>query len=194
MAGALAEGGDGKLEVAFVCLGGEGGTLHLDPMSSGDELRVEIEARMGKSKRSRIRLKLFNQCREIAKEDLLADHLQEGNDGLLEVQVMKQFDHVIPEYGHCAICTSCHLCSWNSKRGPQKKRCCYDREADVRRHQSGLNCACGLGDSVCIFCGVCAQCEDDSHCSLERLTTLPTPAKEIAELLEMYRRSDAKSE
>eukprot|EP00439_Symbiodinium_sp_Y106_P022703 s173_g2.t2 len=109
MAGAVAAGGDGNLEVAFVCLGGEGGTLHLDPMSSGDELRVAIQVRMGESKRSRIRLKLFNQCCEIAKEDLLADHLQKANDGLLEVQVMKQFDHVFPEYGHCAICTSPEL-------------------------------------------------------------------------------------
>eukprot|EP00439_Symbiodinium_sp_Y106_P015203 s173_g2.t1 len=68
MAGAVAAGGDGNLEVAFVCLGGEGGTLHLDPMSSGDELRVAIQVRMGESKRSRIRLKLFNQCCEIAKD------------------------------------------------------------------------------------------------------------------------------
>mmetsp|Transcript_72288 Transcript_72288/g.172623 ORF Transcript_72288/g.172623 Transcript_72288/m.172623 type:complete len:195 (+) Transcript_72288:40-624(+) len=194
MAGAVAAAGDGKLEVAFVCLGGEGGNLSLDPMSSGEELQAALQARMGDSKRSRIRLKLFNQCREIAKEDLLADHLQEGNDGLLEVQVMKQLDHVIPDSGHCAICTSCHLCSWNSKHGPQKKRCCYDMESDGRQHQSGQNCQCGLGDSVCIFCGVCKQCEDGSHCSLERLASLPTPAKDVAKLLEMYRSSDAKSE
>ncbi|CAE7570680.1 unnamed protein product, partial [Symbiodinium sp. CCMP2456] len=67
MAGAVAAAKDGKLEVAFVCLGGEGGTLSLDPTSSGDELKVALEARMSGSKRSRIRLRLFNQCREIAK-------------------------------------------------------------------------------------------------------------------------------